>query len=324
MPPEFHQAFQQETMPDVRELPKHAPTNSFLQGISQSVRDSRPFEMNLAIAIRRNDQEHYMGGWYGQVGQKLNQSRMVLNFIAGQNRFESSLTPFPTNGESISQICDGRFLYTLVQNQEDHHLEFIDLRKIQEVREGKQRGQHPDPTNWIATGGLASLIENLSLAFEFIEPQVREIDGLQVCRVDGIWRSEDIRELLNGQVAEDQLAPEIVWHQLPPQLPHQVSLTLVHNPDLGWLPSKLHYFQFEKTKKHDDPSDSHRSSLRLVGLFYFSHPKPLSISAEQLIQIDSGDIETIDATHHYVHQIYQIELDRQAKSLLEGGDSILR
>jgi hypothetical protein len=294
------------TVPPVTDVQK------FLRTVSGQLRDSLPFKTELQAQLNWNGTTLSIPGQYAQLGQGKNQFRIDLRISAGDST------------QVLSKRCDGRFLYSMKWQGGRKTLEFVDLRRIQEARTAAGLSQADNPTNWLAAGGLASLLDNLSTAFQFDSPQVVVHDSVDYLRLDGIWNSKALVELLKDTVPSHYLEPNIAWRKLPPHIPHQVSLFFAQSPSFGWMPVQLGFYRFvERSLPSSRSLLSDSDELELLAKIRFSNAQPINVEGVDFLQLDTEDTETIDNTPQYISQLRQYKMHREAKANdLESGSKL--
>lgn len=285
---------QPASLPKIWRVPHHqtwsvsGEGNQWLQEVANHLKKMPPLQSDLLIRFRWGGSEFALNGCYSQIGQGSGQSRLDLRLA----------DPDPTF--SISKVSDGRFLYTLERMDEQQKLEFVDL---QQVRKGNQTGQNQPFPQWLLPGELASLLENLSTAFQFDTPQIQQVEGQNFCHLQGVWKADWLRNWLQELVPIHHLQPEILWHKLPQEIPHQVNLSLVYSPQLGWTPRRIAFLRYPEEKT--GPSDSRNPELRIavpLGVVDFAGFQPLGTDPEHLLKIETAEVEMVDVTDLYLNR----------------------
>ncbi len=288
-----------------------ADSAALLRLIANELRKAGSFRSDLYMELTRGPSHIEMTGQYTQLGNESGQSRIDLR-IGEHNDMRE-----------LSKMCDGRFLYTLQKYRNERRLEFIDLRRIQETRSSAGLSQAGDPSSWMATGGLASLFENMAEAFRFTQQERSQRDGFHICVVDGVWHHRALVELLNSTIASHYLEPEIVWRKLPDNIPHQIRIELVDTNQLGWFPARIEFFQLDNSRKLVSLGKSSDSKqLVRIASIQFSPPQPVEIDPDRFLRLNTEDIETIDNTHLYISQLHRFEVLRQAQQ--SSSETLMR
>jgi hypothetical protein len=286
----------------------------FLTTTAEQLRQSPALKMDLKAEISWNASPLAVAGQYAQLGEGKGQFRVDLRIGTKEQT------------QTLSKLCDGRFLYSLKSQGGRKTLEFIDLRRIEETRMSAGLVHSNNSTSWFAAEGLPSLLTNLSAAFFFAPPHVFANEGIEYLRLAGIWNPVALVELLKGNVPNHYLEPKIIWAQLPRHIPHQISFCFVRTSSLGWLPCQIGFYRFPPQR---DPQTGETTgkplALELLAQIQLLNAQQIQISPADFLQLDSNAIETIDNTPKYISQLRTHEIHRQAKSLQPGSPpSMLR
>jgi len=157
--------------------------------------------------------------------------------------------------------------------------EFVDLNRFNEQTTASTSFS---PSNWIATGGLASLLEQFNQSFNFGAPkQITTADQTQLTIIRGCWNERALRHTLGNQTAivfpdkpKIRSRNAIPWDRIPQQLPHGIEVVFGNDALLGEFPREIRYNMFV---------------------------------------IRSRDIESVDTTDRYLSQVKSILAKRQAE-----------
>jgi hypothetical protein len=245
------------------------------------------------------DQFVAANGKYFQMGQGSHRSRLELTF----NDAPHASTSF--------QLCDGRFVYRLQTIAGEQRFEFVDLNRVAE-KTGSSGSF--SPSEWIATGGLASLLQQFRQSFNFGSPKPVSSSNGQLTVLRGCWNETSLRHALGNDAhlvipTEDKLRSRnrIRWEKIPPQLPHGVEIVFANNSSVGMFPQQIKYVRFVSDK---DGAGLQTKTLMSID---FSPPTPINSLAENMFVIRSSDIESIDTTDEYLMQVGSILAKRQAE-----------
>lgn len=290
------------TRSEFSSLPVDRASNEFLKTLGSQIRQSKPFKLEIHSRLYWNGHSVEIPGQYAQLGRGTNQFRIDLKTGEGDAT------------QALSKICDGRFLYSMKWQGGKKTLEFVDLRRIDETRISTGLDRPDNPTNWIATGGLASLLDNLADAFQFTSPQHVVQNGVEYSRLDAIWDTRLLKDLLQDTVPAHYLEPHIVWRKLPAHIPHQVRLFLVHSPSFGWLPHQISFYRMPKgTEGMTSGTIADPLEWELLADIRLFKPQALDGESLNFLQLEAEDIETIDNTPQYITQMRQFQVHREAK-----------
>ena len=272
----------------------------FLTGTSRRIANSIPFGMSIKLTGSLFDQNTSASGQYFQMGQGSHRSRLELEFQAGVGVANSF------------QLCDGRFVFRLQTFGGKQQFEFIDLNRFNEQTTANATFS---PSNWIATGGLASLLEQLNQGFNFGAPkQITTADQTQLTIIRGCWNERALRHTLGNQAGtvfpdkpKIRSRNAIPWGSIPPQLPHGIEVVFSNDAMLGEFPREIRYLKFA--------SNPEGGAMRLEPMMtlQFSRPVETDQLAENMFVIRSRDIESVDTTDLYLAQVKSILAKRQAE-----------
>ncbi len=172
---------------------------------------SLPLAASARLSVNLFDQHIVSEGRYIQAGQGSKRARLEFEF--GDLH----------NPKTIQQICNGRFYYRYERMDVKPALHLADLTKVSDA------DRHlliANPSTWMATGGLSSLLESLANNFDLTTVAESTLAGTPVLVIHGAWKQDRIRRLLVGQVDDLLIGESIRWDQLPEHLPHSVEVTL--------------------------------------------------------------------------------------------------
>lgn len=281
----------------------HAATDpravQFLNNTSRQTADSVPFGTSMKLRCGLFDQLVTANGKYFQMGQGSHRSRLELVF--------NDTTP-----ESTSfQLCDGRFVYRLQTIAGQQKFEFVDLKRVAEKTSGMGAFS---PTEWIATGGLASLLQQFRQSFNFGAPKTTAGASGSQTVLRGCWNETSLRHALGNQAhlvipVDGKLRSRnrIRWQNIPPQLPHGIEIVFADDDLIGQFPLRIRYVRFVA---NEETGGLHTSTLMSID---FSAPTPINSLVENMFVIRSSDIESVDTTDEYLIQVGSILAQRQAE-----------
>ena len=272
----------------------------FLTGTSRRIANSIPFGMSIKLTGALFDQNTAASGQYFQMGQGSHRSRLELEFQTDAGVANSF------------QLCDGRFVFRLQTFGGKQQFEFVDLNRFSQQTSANTSFT---PSNWIATGGLASLLEQFNQGFNFGAPkQITTVDQTQLIIIRGCWNERALRHTLGNQAAivfpdkpKIRSRNAIPWGRIPPQLPHGIEVVFGNDPLLGEFPREIRYLKFAA-----DP-DGGAMRLKPMMTLQFSQPAETDELTENMFVIRSRDIESVDTTDVYMAQVKSILAKRQAE-----------
>lgn len=254
----------------------HELAIQFLSDVSQQLADSSPLKSTLKLTGNLFGQSFSGSGNYYQMGQGTRKSRIQLTF--GNS----------PHAPSVSQLCDGRFVYNLQSNGTVQSFEFVDLKRTQQV--SLQSANPFSPAGWVATGGIATLFQQLGTAFNFGEPRSLENSDI-VLR--GSWDQKAIRQIVESLETAPHANSKIPWDDIPTQLPHAVEIVFSKSVDFNYFPKKITFFKFTNRQTSVEPSVT----------LMFDQPLPLHNADDRFFVIDSSNLESVDMTDQYIARI---------------------
>ena len=271
-----------------------------LTGACRRIANSTPFGTSLKLTGHLFDQDTVATGKYYQMGQGTHRSRLELEFNAGQEVASSF------------QLCDGRFVYRLQTFGGQQEFEFVDLNRFTEQTSANSAFT---PSNWIATGGLASLLEQFNQSFNFGAPKLISTDNQnQLTVIRGCWNETALRHTLGNQAGtvfpqEEKIRSRnsIPWDKIPQQLPHGIEVVFGNDPIFGSFPHEIRYLKFAA-----NPNGG-AMQLKSMMTLQFSHPQATDKLTESMFVIRSSDIKSVDTTSEYLAQVKTILAKRQAE-----------
>lgn len=281
----------------------HAATDpravEFLNSSSRQTANSVPFGTSLKLKCAMFDQLVAANGKYFQMGQGSHLSRLELTF--------QDTPPASTS----FQLCDGRFVYRLQTIAGQQMFEFVDLKRIAE-KTGSSGAF--SPSEWVATGGLSSLLQQFRQSFNFGAPKTTASNAGSQTVLRGCWNETALRHALGNEAhlvipTDGKLRSRnrIRWDKIPPQLPHGIEIVFTNDKLLGQFPQQIRYVRFVANK---EATGLHSQTLMSID---FSPPTPINSLAENMFVIRSSDIESIDTTDDYLIQVGSILAQRQAE-----------
>lgn len=264
------------------------------------IANSAPFRMSIKLEGHLFDEHTVATGQYFQMGQGTHRSRLDLAFQAGEEVANSF------------QLCDGRFVYRLQTFGGQQRFEFVDLNRFSQQTNTNATFS---PSNWIATGGLASLLEQFNQSFNFGAPkQIVTNNQATLTMIRGCWNETALKHTLGRQAGsvfanlpKIRSRNAIPWNKIPQQLPHSVEVVFGNDGAMGEFPREIRYLKFEP--------NPNGGAMRLTPMMTlkFSPPEQTDQLTENMFVIRSSDIESVDTTDQYLAQVKLILAMRQAE-----------
>ena len=248
---------------------------------SKRIKQSPPFGTTVRLEANLFKQTISASGQYYQMGQGSGKTRIELNSESGGKPF------------SVIKLCDGRFIYDLQSLGNSQELEFVDSSQVIEDSKTDQFR----PADLMSHGGIDGLLKQVATSFR-LGGTTQSPDGSITTR--GVWRPERLKQI----VSASDVAGAASLENIPPQLPHSVSVTLTpmsnesnSNPD--YFPTRVTFFRFQNTENGLQPV------MHLD--IQFGQPKSLPSLNDDYFVVDSRNLESVDRTQDYVARLNSIE-----------------
>jgi len=182
-------------------------------------------QADIRQRINLYDQQLVGTGQYRHFGKGENKRlRLELKLQAG-----GQLT-------SLTQVSDGRHLWTREDLSSGTVLSRIDLRRVRiALQLASDVRQESLSRNWVVLGGLPRLLSSLDAQFQFGKASSGTLGATPVWVVDGHWKSDLLEELRNRFPREAG--------QLPPHLPDSVRLVLGRDGVFPLFPYEVQYLK---------------------------------------------------------------------------------
>ncbi len=261
-----------------------ASIQSLIRTAANTLAQSPPLQARLRYKIDMFGQQISGPGRYFQAGQGTRKTRIEFEF------------GFNDTAVQLHQFCDGDVLYSLTSAGDDTRLEFVDLRKLDALRQRSESASRI--TSWLSVGSLTGLLDQLAEHFEFASAEAGQLDTIPVIHCTGQWRAAAVGRLLHGQIDPEATQDGIVrWQQLPEHLPHQVRLTLGNDQRFPWFPYRIEFEQFEMR----DGVQVARP-MAVLELYELHQAPQLS---DDMFRLPSIETIPFDATEFYKQRIRQ-------------------
>jgi hypothetical protein len=248
-----------------------------LKQISTSLRNGAPVLGDLEIISHLFDVAQTIKGRFWNQGRGTKQTRLELILDS-------------TNPIKLTQVCDGRFQYRLMEHRDSRQLKFHDLQRLDNEDAGIIKATLP--ASWIGEGSFDSLFRNLSEAFNFGEVKTATGDS-ELMEIVGTWNPDHLARLMAGRVDHREILPTPNWPKLPPQIPHGVRLRFRGAADAEWEPVEILFFKFDE-KVANAPSPA--MSIK------FTQIRRQSISTD-MFRFEFDETGAIDETELYNRHI---------------------
>ena len=277
--------------------PRSLESKTLLQQSARLLSDSPPIQTRAKMTINQFGQSLKVQGRYLQQGQGTRRARFDFKYQDEDTRFQ------------VMQMCDGRFFYSLSAINDRSSLEFVDLQSVSDSSSGPLSFS-AGPTGWISTGGVASLLEHLSVAFDFQPSSESEIAGVPMITLRGQWNKVALETMLTGQVNPKAFASgpqkEIDWEKMPKQIPHAVEIMVGKDSFLNLFPYRIQFSQFHRPETDSKAENQHWVSRPMMTLELFEVTKVADIPIDDF-RIDTPQLEPINATEKYMQRVAEFE-----------------
>ena len=210
-----------DTSSDLAKPSSHADTASIASG--EVLLDSAiaAFESQDSLSATVRLQVHLLGHHLFGPGKYLQKG-------AGENRqirFEMAVRG--RAGKFVyTQINDGRRLWLLEEMIDKKELRFLDLQRLREAGLLAVADISSPQLHAIGLGGLPGLMNNLQLMFRFGRAVRIEWNGMNVWAMRGVWRAEQLGQLISAPDQGDGNEYSKIVSQLPEWAPIEVGLLL--------------------------------------------------------------------------------------------------
>ena len=206
----------------------------------------------------------------------------------------------------LTQVCDGRFLYRLTEQNGKQQINFLDLDKLDNSDAGLI--QSTLPASWIGNGSIDSLFFNIAEAFNFGAVKISEDN--QYAELAGSWNPDHLAKLMINWVDHREILPQPNWSgKMPAQFPHGIRLRFV-NTGNNWHPVEALFFKFDaKNEKQPTPM----MSIKFASIL----EQPIS---ESLFRMDTDATGPVDETQLYNDRVNLLMANQRVAE--EAGDTI--
>lgn len=258
-------------------------SKSLLTQSANYLENSSPLQCATRMQINLFDQKFIASGRYLQMGQG-----------SGMSRLEFSFDDDDRPGK-ILQICSHGYYYRFRTTGRTPELNVADLRQIAKSDSGHILAT---PNTWMATGGLASLLKNLSTNFEFDQPEATTLGEIPVWKFRGRWNEQRLKRILFGQVKYAIIKNQIQWDKMPTQVPHSCEIVLGRDQFFPLFPYRIAFFKNEKVGQT-------LKTKQVVALELYDLNKHANLDG-QLFEVNFPDVLPNDMTSQYVDRILQL------------------
>ncbi len=271
---------------------------SMLVSTGQALNQLPSIAVRTQLACRLHDMDMLAQGKYFQSdsGRK---SRLELVFADAHSP------------QSVLQICDGQFAYTLRASGKQQRLEFVDLGRLE--NKDATLSASTLPSSWVMGGGLGATLIHYAEAFHF---QVIDTGDAEVLQLRGIWDTHALANLLYSDVPPSERPTEVQWDKLPSHMPHAIELTFSTPGDEVMQPETITMLQFAQGQG--------RAVASPIIVIEFDKLEVSDTLPLALFTIESSGFEAIEATDVYNEKIRSLSagLPKVATTPTEVGQQV--
>ena len=165
--------------------------------------------------------------------------------------------------DSLRQISDGDLLWEVRGTGETQSYTYVNLGRLREV--ASETKPLVPPSLWMALGGLPRLLSELEQNFEFQAAEPLTIGEHPVWSVEGQWKPEVLARLLPDQKEVILSGGKPHWNQLPPQVPHGITLVLGRDRVIPLFPYSFSFYR--KELLDDETGETQKTPVLTWDLF---------------------------------------------------------
>ena len=223
-------------------------------------------------------------GDYWQQGEGSRKTRLEFRYQSEGSRLDAL------------QVCDGRYFYWYRTFNADGKLEYVDLKQIEAAKNDESPflgGRRA----WDTVGGLSSMMEHFSKAFDFEPVSRATLDGIPVVVVRGRWKQDSLARLMEGQVDAAKLAGEDWWKHLPAHLPHAVQFTIGTEDPFPFFPYRVEFLQYV--------NQAETVLVKPVVTLELYEVESMTNIPPALFQVAAVRCEPVDVTQFYLDRVHQ-------------------
>ena len=256
--------------------------SKLLSAAAKNLTNSPPIQSLARLEVEMFQQHVRTEGRYLQQGQGSGKTRLEFRYPTGQSSSAQEIG-------KLTQICDGQYYYRINEFAGKRELASANLEEVARL------GLQPlgiQPTTWMQTGGLASLMEHLAVSFDFDPPVETEISNIPAVLLRGTWKLGVLKHVLAEQVEQKWLEAPVRWDRLPPQLPHMVEIYLAADDFLPLFPYQISFQQFNPSNKNRNDAPQARSlaiteNRRPIVTIKFQEVSKVPGISDDLFRVDS-------------------------------------
>ena len=259
------------------------PAENLLRSASASLLRSPSFGCKVLLSNFMFDQAMTADGYYLNKGQGTGKSK--FHFAFGAN------TQHPVQ---MTQVCDGHMNYILKLGGEEPTLEFVDLQRIAQT---DRKSRIANPTAWMTTGGLSSLMEHAIKSLEFQPTSQYAKSGTTVWHLRGTWKKDALKKFFGNSVNHTYIDNPLKWHKLPGQLPHIFEFHLRADPSLTLVPFQIDFLQL---RNNDDSTE-----VKKVLSIQLDNFELMPDMSDEHFKINNENVAPVEVTELFIERVQQ-------------------
>ena len=224
-------------------------------------------------------------------GQQLLGTGQYRHFGVGANKRLRLELKLQAAGEltSLTQVSDGRHLWTREDFPSGTTLSRIDLRRVRQATEQRQPDADAAQSgSWMVLGGLPRLLASLEAQFQFASVSESSLGNTPVWVIVGTWKPQ--------QLAELQTRFKRPAGVLPEHLPDAVRLVLGRDKVFPLFPYEIQYLKRSGTDRKG------RELIPMVTIQLRKVTRRVQMEASQF-EYQRGDQVVIDRTDKFLSQV---------------------
>ncbi len=266
-----------------------------LSQAAQRLESSSPLRCQSNMQVNLFGTQLVANGKYMQMGQGTGIAR--LEFAYGDEV-----------QQQILQICHRGYYYRFRVSGAEPRLEVVDLRRI---IDSDSKDLVANPTTWMATGGLASLLRNLSRYFEFDIPEKAMVGDTPVWKLKGKWNEIRLKRLLFGQVSYPVIKDKIDWSHLPDHVPQTCELLLARDEYFPLFPYSIRF-----DRNFDENGNSISKAIVRLEL----HELETNVKLEEHMFLpDFQNVQPVSLTDQFVERIESLKKIQRSANHNKGN-----
>lgn len=213
---------------------------------------------------------------------------------SGKSKLHIAFGDQATRPIQITQVCNGRYNFCLTLGGEKPTFEFVDLLQI---AQSDHREHVANPTAWMTTGGITSLLEHASRSLEFQPVREYSRADKSVWHLRGTWKKDALKRFFGPSVNHQWIENHKKWHKLPGQLPHVFEFHLARDPAFKLIPLQIDFLQLQEK---DDSTE-----MKKVLSIQLQNFEMVAEMSEEHFKINDENVAPVDVTDLFMARVQQ-------------------